>query len=28
MNANHFQLLDGKSGLFCRPAKNIRGPAV
>jgi len=28
MNANHFQLLDGKSRLFCGPAKNLRGPAI
>jgi len=28
MNANHFQLLDGKSRLFCGPAKNLPGLAV
>ena len=34
MNADHFQLLNGKSMLFCRPARNlcglapVRGPAV
>jgi len=26
MNANHFQLLDRESRLFCGLAKNLRGP--
>jgi len=26
MNPNHFKLPDGKSRMFCRPAKNLHGP--